>query len=180
MRRVPRHEFMTGSTLDVAYRDEACPIGHGQTISQPTIVALMTNALRLSGRERVLEIGTGCGYQTAVLASLAAEIYSLELLEPLATRARLRLAEMGVKNVYLRVGDGYGGWPEHAPFDRIVVTAAPPELPAELAAQLAENGVLVMPVGEGEQSLMRFVKKDQVLVREELGAVRFVPMVRSR
>jgi protein-L-isoaspartate(D-aspartate) O-methyltransferase len=177
----PRHLFVPDATIAVAYRDEPQPIGLGQTISQPTVVAMMTEALELTGRESVLEVGTGCGYQAAVLAKLAREVRSIEVLQHLGEVARERLAWLGHDNVEVRVGDGYRGWPERAPFDRIVVTAAPPELPQALVDQLAEGGILVAPVGEQGrvQRLLRLRKTGGVVSREDLGAVRFVPMVQG-
>lgn len=177
MRRTPRHLFMPGASLASAYRDEPHPIGHGQTISQPTVVALMTNALELSGGERVLEIGTGSAYQAAVLSPLAKAVYTIEIVPELAGSARERLARLGYDNVHVRLGDGYAGWPEHAPFDRILLTAAPPEMPAALVAQLADGGSIVAPVGEEQQDLLRWTKRGGSLHEENLGAVRFVPMV---
>jgi protein-L-isoaspartate(D-aspartate) O-methyltransferase len=181
MREVPRHQFVPRASLDGAYRDAPHTIGLGQTISQPTIVAMMTQALELRGDERVLEIGTGSGYQAAVLAKLAKQVYSIELHAPLASDAKQRLAKLGFDNVHVRAGDGYAGWPEHAPFDRIILTAAPDELPTALVEQLAEGGVLVAPVGpEGQvQRLFRFRKVQGKLVREDLGGVLFVPMVKG-
>lgn len=178
----PRHLFAPELSLFAAYQDRPQPIGHGQTISQPTIVAMMTEALELTGRERVLEIGTGSGYQAAVLAQLARQVYSIELLAPLGDAARERLARLGYANVEVRIGDGYLGWPEHAPFDRIVVTAAPPDMPKALVAQLAVGGVLVVPVGETDraQRLIRLRKTKSGVLEEDLGAVRFVPMVPGR
>lgn len=177
MRRVPRHKFVERASVAAAYTDEPYPIGLGQTISQPTVVALMTNALMLTGSERVLEIGTGSGYQAAVLAELVRELYTIELVEPLGLAAMARLAALNVTNVHLRIGDGYAGWPEEAPFDRILLTAAPPELPSALAEQLVEGGLLVAPVGADQQLLVRYTKHGQALAAERLGAVRFVPMV---
>lgn len=181
MREVPRHPFVPKASLDGAYRDAPHTIGLGQTISQPTIVAMMTQALALRGDERVLEIGTGSGYQAAILARLAKQVYSIELHAPLASDAEERLAKLGFDNVQVRAGDGYAGWPEHAPFDRIILTAAPDELPTALVEQLAEGGVLVAPVGpEGQvQRLFRYRKVRGKLVREDLGGVLFVPMVKS-
>ncbi len=175
----PRHLFAPDSSLRAAYRDEPQPIGWGQTISQPTIVGTMTQALELTGRERVLEIGTGSGYQAAVLSQLARQVFTIEILEPLGRVAAQRLAELGHTNVQVRIGDGYAGWPDHAPFDRILVTAAPPEIPSALTDQLAEGGILVVPVGDqGEtQRLLRIRKVKGALVHEDLGGVRFVPMV---
>jgi protein-L-isoaspartate(D-aspartate) O-methyltransferase len=177
MRRIPRHLFVPQAGLIDAYRDLPYPIGHGQTISQPTVVALMTNALELRGHEKVLEIGTGSGYQTAVLSLLAREVYSIEIVPTLGNEAKARLAELGYRNVHVRVGDGYQGWPEHAPFDRVILTAAPPEMPQALVDQLAMGGIIVAPVGDGAQDLVRWRKQPDGLVKEFLGAVRFVPMV---
>lgn len=178
MRKVPRHRFVPGMSLQAAYLDTPLPIGHGQTISQPTVVGMMTEALALKGGERVLEIGTGSGYQAAILSLLAAEVYSIELVEPLANEARARLQELGYR-VQVRAGDGYAGWPDKAPFDRIVVTAAPPQVPKALTDQLAEGGILVLPVGPrfAFQELVRIRKVKGKLERESLGAVIFVPMV---
>jgi protein-L-isoaspartate(D-aspartate) O-methyltransferase len=179
MRRVPRHRFMPGVSLTTAYQDTAYPIGHEQTISQPSLVALMTNALRLRGREKVLEIGTGSGYQAAVLSLLVAEVYSIEIVAALGREAASRLKALGYGNVTVRVGDGYRGWPEHAPFDRIVLTAAPPTIPAALVQQLGDGGILVAPVGGEDvvQRLERWTKRGSELEKEKLGDVRFVPMV---
>ncbi|HEY8517893.1 MAG TPA: protein-L-isoaspartate(D-aspartate) O-methyltransferase [Candidatus Binatia bacterium] len=177
LRAVPRHLFMPGAGLFEAYGNHAYPIGHGQTISQPTVVAIMTDALNLTGRERVLEVGTGSGYQAAILSRLAREVYSVEIVAPLGEEARKRLADLGFDNVHVRIGDGYQGWPEKAPFDRIILTAAPPELPAALVEQLADGGILVAPLGEVDQMLYRWTKRGGTLTRESLGAVRFVPMV---
>jgi protein-L-isoaspartate(D-aspartate) O-methyltransferase len=177
LRRVPRHLFMPGASLGEAYADHAFPIGHRQTISQPTVVAIMSDALRLTGRERVLEIGTGSGYQAAVLAVLAREVYSIEIVAPLGEEAKQRLAALGYANVEVRIGDGYQGWPERAPFDRILLTAAPADLPRPLVEQLADGGIIVAPVGVDDQTLERWTKRDGRLARDTLGAVRFVPMV---
>jgi len=174
---VPRHVFLPGVPLVDAYADEPYPIGNDQTISQPTVVALMTQALRLSGAERVLEIGTGCGYQAAVLARLAGAVYSVERIVALGDQARRRLDALGLHNVIVRVDDGHFGWPEAAPFDRIIVTAAPIGVPPTLVRQLGEGGILVAPVGEDLQMLARWWKRDGQLVREDLGPVRFVPML---
>jgi protein-L-isoaspartate(D-aspartate) O-methyltransferase len=177
--RVPRHAFVPEAPLDEAYEDHPLPIGHDQTISQPSLVALMTQSLELEGDERVLEIGTGSGYQAAVLSLLAKQVYSIEIVPELGEQARKRLAELGYSNVSVRIGDGYRGWPELAPFDRILLTAAPPEIPATLVSQLADGGVMVAPVGatDGSQTLYRYRKRAGKLEAEELGAVRFVPMV---
>ena len=176
MRKVPRHELVPEPQRERAYRDSPLPIGHGQTISQPYIVALMTQLLELDGSERVLEIGTGSGYQAAVLAEIAREVYSIEIVPELAARARADLARLGYENVHLREGDGYRGWPEHAPFDAIVVTAAPDHVPEPLVEQLAVGGRLVLPVGRFHQELMVIKREADGVVRERSVAVRFVPM----
>jgi len=181
LRRVPRHLFVPGVPLTEAYIDDPLPIGHRQTISQPTIVAIMTHALELTGTERVLEIGTGSGYQAAILSLLAAEVYSVEVVPELAEEARARLASLGYANVKVRTGDGYGGWPELAPFDRILVTAAPPVLPPDLLRQLGDPGILVAPVGDDgwSQRLVRVRLGGGKASEEDLGGVRFVPMVEA-
>lgn len=180
MRRVPRHLFVDGVGTATAYTDRPLPIGHRQTISQPRVVAIMTQALALAGSERVLEIGTGSGYQSAVLATVARRVHSIEIVEPLGRLAAKRLAELGFANVDVRIGDGWAGWPEHAPFDRVLLTAAPPTMPPALVDQLADGGVIVAPVGDQDdiQRLVRWTKRGADLVKEDLGAVRFVPMVR--
>lgn len=179
MRLVPREAFVPGVPLEIAYGNFPVEIGEGQTISQPSIVARMTEALALAGHERVLEIGTGSGYQAAILSLLSREVYSIERIESLATQAARRLGELGYANVRVRAGDGYRGWPEEAPFDRIIVTAAPPRIPRALVDQLAPGGILVMPVGErdGSQSLLRIQSQNGELFVEDLGGVRFVEMV---
>jgi protein-L-isoaspartate(D-aspartate) O-methyltransferase len=178
---VPRHRFMPGASLARAYQNVPVAIGYEQTISQPSIVAIMSDALELQGRERVLEIGTGSGYQAAILSVLAAEVFSIEVVPELANASRERLARLGYSNVTVRAGDGYDGWPEEAPFDRIIVTAAPEELPQTLLDQLAEGGTLVAPVGANtrNQQLVRYRKNRGHVTAEGLGAVRFVPMVRG-
>jgi protein-L-isoaspartate(D-aspartate) O-methyltransferase len=180
MLRVPRHLFVNKPGGWQAYRDTALPIGYGQTISQPAVVAMMTEALDLSGKERVLEIGTGSGYQAAVLSRVAGEVYSIERIAPLGEASRALLEQLGYKNVHVRVGDGYKGWPEEAPFDRIIATAAPPEIPGALIAQLADGGVLVAPVGDSSghgQTLVRVQKSGDHITIQKICAVRFVPMV---
>ena len=175
---VPRHLFVPGAPLVEAYRDEPYPIGREQTISQPTVVAIMAQALQLSGVERVLEIGTGCGYQAAVIARLAASVHSVERIAWLGESARARLVSMGIRNVHVRVSDGFAGWPEGAPFDRVLLTAAPAEVPSALVDQLAEGGVLVAPVGASmDQRLVRMRKRGGRVETCELGPVRFVPML---
>ncbi len=179
MRRVPRHLFVPPELRERAYRDCPLPIGYGQTISQPYIVAFMTEAARLTPESVVLEIGTGSGYQAAILAELARQVYSLERLAPLAARAQQTLAALGYRNVEVSQGDGYQGWPEHAPYDAILVTAAPPTLPTLLLDQLAVGGTLVVPVGEsqGSQSLLILQKTPEGAVQKGAFPVQFVPMV---
>jgi len=177
MGAVPRHELVPEGLRDRAYEDGPLPIGEGQTISQPYIVAAMSQALALSPGERVLEIGTGSGYQAAVLAELGAEVYSIELVPELAERARRDLDRLGYQRVVTRQGDGYRGWPEHAPFDAIVVTAAPESVPEALIAQLAVGGRMVVPVGKWTQDLVLLRKQAEGVSREVLMPVRFVPMV---
>jgi protein-L-isoaspartate(D-aspartate) O-methyltransferase len=179
MRRVPRHLFVPEAPLARAYANQPISIGHGQTISQPTIVARMTEALELDGGERVLEIGAGSGYQTAVLACLAREVWTIEVVPALGRAVAPRLARLGFSNVHVRVGDGKGGWPEEAPFDRIVLTAAPAGLPRALAHQLTEHGVVVAPIGPQTswQSLVRYRREGARMLAEDLGSVRFVPMM---
>lgn len=181
MRAVPRHAFIPEVPLDDAYADTPMPIGFDQTISQPAVVAIMTEALELSGRERVLEIGTGSGYQAAVLGLLSREVDSIETVMELARRSGNRLADLGYANVHVRSGDGYLGWPERAPFDRILVTAAPPAVPQTLLDQLAEGGVLVAPIGPSpyDQQLLRYRKSEGRLRVDDLGPVVFVPMVHT-
>jgi len=179
IRNVPRHLFVDEALASRAYEDTALPIGHGQTISQPYVVARMTEAVTIGGMpEKVLEVGTGCGYQTAVLAPLAGRIYSIERIEPLLERARERLRELGIRNVRFKHGDGYEGWPSQAPFDAILLAAAPHALPQTLLDQLAEGGRLVAPVGpEGRQELLRFTRRGDQFLRERLGFVSFVPLL---
>jgi protein-L-isoaspartate(D-aspartate) O-methyltransferase len=176
MRRVERHRFVPESLLGQAYADWPLVIGHGQTISQPYIVAVMAEAARLGPGARVLEIGTGSGYQAAILSLLADEVDTIELVEPLAQQAAARLEALGYANVHVRAGDGYRGWPERAPFDAILLAAAPPEIPPPLLDQLKEGGRLVAPVGEGAQELVVVKRTAAGLSRRTLLAVRFVPM----
>ena len=176
MKRVPRHLFVPESERRSAYVDGPLPIGQGQTISQPYIVAYMTQALDLQPGDRVLEIGTGSGYQAAVLAELVREVYTIEIVPELARRAELTLLELRYTNVHVRAGDGYRGWPEKAPFDAIIVTAAPDHVPQPLVDQLAIGGKLVIPVGTWEQEMVILTKTEKgVLERRTIG-VRFVPM----
>jgi protein-L-isoaspartate(D-aspartate) O-methyltransferase len=178
MRRVPRHEFIPAEVRARAYEDRPLPIGHDVTISQPYIVAAMTEAAQLTTGEKVLEVGTGSGYQAMVLAELGdVEIYSIEIVEPLAKRTHELLEKLGYTKLHLRIGDGYRGWPEAAPFDAIIVTAAPKEVPKPLVEQLAVGGRLVIPVGEaGQQQLKVIVKDAKGVTSETLFDVRFVPM----
>jgi protein-L-isoaspartate(D-aspartate) O-methyltransferase len=178
MLAVPRHCFAEGHSVYDAYEDRPLSTGFGQTMSQPTVVAIMTEALDLVGTERVLEIGTGSGYQSAILSLLARKVYSIESLAALERSAERRLARLGHANVEVRLGDGFVGWPEEAPFDRIIATAAPPEVPAALIEQLAVGGMLVSPVGpsEGVQVLVLVRKTRHGLQTTDLAAVRFVPM----
>ena len=179
MAAVPRHIFIEEALASRAYEDTALPIGFGQTISQPYIVARMTEALLEGGPlDNVLEVGTGCGYQTAVLAPLVTHLYTIERIEPLLARARERLKELGVRNVRFRHGDGSLGWKAHAPFDGILVAAAPLTVPEPLLKQLKIGGRLIVPLGpEGEQQLVRFTRREQRTERETLGAVAFVPLL---
>ena len=174
--RVPRHELVPEQMRAHAYEDRPLPIGHDQTISQPYVVAYMTEQLQLRGDERVLEVGTGSGYQAAVLAELAREVYSIEIVAALGERARADLTRLGYRNVEIRVGDGYRGWPEQAPFDAIIVTAAPGHVPQPLIDQLAVGGRLVLPVGGFDQELLRIERDADGIRRERLIDVRFVPM----
>jgi len=177
MRRVPRHRFMPEDVQSRAYQDGAVPIGHEQTISQPFIVASMTEQLRLDADDRVLEVGTGSGYQAAVLAEIAREVYTIEIVEPLAERADATLDGLGYEDVHVRTGDGYRGWPEAAPFDAIVVTAAPDHVPEPLVEQLAVGGRMVIPVGgRGAQDLRLLVREEDGVRQEILYGVLFVPM----
>lgn len=177
-RRVPRHEFVPPSERDAAYSDYPLPIGAGQTISQPYVVAYTLEQARIQASDRVLEIGSGSGYQTALLAELAAEVHSVEMVEELAAGARKILHKLGYRNVKLRVGDGTQGWAECAPYDAIVGSAAPPEIPRPLLEQLAQNGRLVLPVGTVNQQLVLVRRTaDGVFERTALLAVRFVPML---
>jgi protein-L-isoaspartate(D-aspartate) O-methyltransferase len=177
MGRVPRHELVPTASLSRAYEDGPLPIGEGQTISQPYIVAAMSEAAALGGHERVLEVGTGSGYQAAVLSALAREVYTIELEPTLAERAKRDLARLGCANVHTRTGDGYRGWPEAAPFDAILVTAAPEQVPPALLEQLAVGGRLVIPVGGyADQDLWLYTKTERGVERRHLLPVRFVPL----
>src|ERR1700683_2724509 len=179
VRNVPRHILVDEALGSRAYEDTALPIGFGQTISQPYIVATMTAALLEAGAlDNVLEVGTGCGYQTAILAPLVTRVSTIERIEPLLARARLRTKELGIRNVRFRHGDGALGWKAHAPFDGILVAAAPLTVPDALIRQLRVGGRLIVPVGpEGEQELVRFTRREQRVERDSLGSVAFVPLV---
>ncbi|MFO7305286.1 MAG: protein-L-isoaspartate(D-aspartate) O-methyltransferase [Gammaproteobacteria bacterium] len=181
IRNVPRHLFVDEALATRAYEDTALPIGYGQTISQPYVVARMTEALLENATPgKVLEIGTGCGYQTAVLAPLVRFIYSVERINALLDRARARFKELRISNVHLRHGDGFQGWPMYAPYDAILMAAAPLTVPRALIDQLAPGGRLVAPVGpEGRQQLVRITKRGDELHTENLGAVSFVPLVQG-
>jgi protein-L-isoaspartate(D-aspartate) O-methyltransferase len=180
LRMVPRHEFVPADVSHLAYANRPLPIGLGQTISQPFIVALMTDLLRVRPGDRVLEIGTGSGYQAAVLSLLAREVYSIEIVPDLGKRAARTLARLGHANVTTRIGDGYGGWEEHAPYDGILVTAAPSHVPPALVAQLKPGGRLVIPVGEVLQELMVVAKAaDGTTTTTRIVPVRFVPLTRG-
>lgn len=178
MRRVPRHEFIPENQRGSAYADRPLPIGAGQTISQPSIVAFMTQALEPRATDRVLEIGTGSGYQAAVLAELVGEVYSIEIVESLASRAAADLKRLGVQNVKVRAGDGHAGWPEAAPFDAIIVTCAPQKVPQPLVDQLRDGGRMIVPVGEfrQDQTLYLLTKRGTNIVQSAVLPVRFVPM----
>jgi len=177
-KRVERHQFVPGEYLSNAYDDCPLPIGKGQTISQPYIVALMTEILRLRGNEKVLEIGTGSGYQTAILAELSKEVYSMERIPELAEHSSRLLRTLGYKNITIKVGDGSLGWGEHEPFDAIIITASCPETPETLLKQMAENGRLVAPIGAAfGQVLTLFRKKDEHIYSDEICGCMFVPLV---
>jgi protein-L-isoaspartate(D-aspartate) O-methyltransferase len=179
MRAVPRHLFVPSPLHSLAYGDSPLPIGLGQTISQPYIVAFMTEQLQPVPGMKILEIGTGSGYQAAILAHLGCKVYSIELLEELSLRAEKILAELNFNTVTVRCGNGYLGWPEEAPFDAVLVTAAPEAIPEKLIEQLKEGGAMIAPVGRTHaQSLQRITKKDNILIEETLLPVRFVPMVK--
>lgn len=186
IRNVPRHLFMDEALASRAYEDSALPIGQGQTISQPYIVALMTQALIENGEtprrpEKVLEVGTGCGYQTAVLAPLVGQIFSIERIGSLQRQAKQRLSSLGINNVRFRHGDGFEGWPGQAPFDGMLVTAAPEEVPQALVEQLAPGGRLIIPVGPaGNQELVRIERTESGIARQHLCWVAFVPLVEGK
>ena len=176
MLKVERHLFVPKEYQSSAYSDQPLPIGEGQTISQPYIVALMTELLDLKGEEKVLEIGTGSGYQAAILAELAKEVYTIEIIETLANSAKNILTNLGYQNIHVKAGDGYLGWPETAPFDAIIVTCAPDHIPKPLLEQLKEGGRLVVPVGAYSQELKKIVKRSGKIETEDVIPVIFVPM----
>lgn len=180
MRHLPRHIFVDEALATRAYEETALPIGCGQTISQPYIVARMTELVMAGNPQKVLEVGTGCGYQTAVLARLLPVVYSIERIEQLHLRARRTLRELNIRNAHLRHGDGYAGWPVQGPFDAIVVTAAPTEIPDALLGQLADGGRMVLPLGEGEhQELVLITRRGNVCHQESVEPVSFVPMLQG-
>ena len=179
MSKVPRHQFVDSSWRDLAYSDRPLAIGHQQTISQLYIVAYMTEAAEISPDAKVLEIGTGCGYQAAILGEIAQKVYSIEIIPQLAARARRTLTQLGYENIEVKTGDGYQGWAEHAPYDAIIVTAAPKRIPQPLIDQLAINGKMVIPVGTWYQDIIVLTKTQDRIIEEKTIPVRFVPMIRK-
>jgi protein-L-isoaspartate(D-aspartate) O-methyltransferase len=180
MKKVPRHRFVPQEYRVWAYEDRPLPIGYQQTISQPYIVGLMTSLLNLGGDEKVLEIGTGSGYQAAILAELAREVYSIEILSELAKQAKSTLNGLGYTNIHVRCGDGFFGWPKHAPFDAIIVTCAPQKIPLALIEQLKNGGRLVIPVGTDWQELKLVIKQKGEVIVQDIIPVRFVPMIKDQ
>jgi protein-L-isoaspartate(D-aspartate) O-methyltransferase len=180
MSKVERHLFVPEPQRADAYGDYPLPIGDGQTISQPYIVAFMSQALAIDAQHRVLEIGTGSGYQAAILGELASEVYSVEIVKPLGERARETLASLGYTRIHVRIGDGYQGWPEHAPYDRIMVTAAPEDVPPALVEQLKMGGLMAIPVGRDDQELRILERTAEGLKTRQTLPVRFVPMVKGK
>ena len=176
MRKVPRHLFVNSDSMDAAYEDNAMPIEYDQTISQPYIVGLMTELLELEPSSKVLEIGTGCGYQTVVLAEMVEEVYTVEILPELAKSASKRFDDFGYRNIHRRCGNGYYGWEKYAPYDRIIVTAAPKKLPNRLIKQLAEGGLMILPIGDYHQDLVRIHRTEHGIECKNVSGVRFVPM----
>jgi protein-L-isoaspartate(D-aspartate) O-methyltransferase len=176
MRKVPRHKFVPPSLIRYAYSDQPLSIGEGQTISQPYIVGIMTQVLRPKPEDKILEIGTGSGYQAAVLAEIVKEVFTIEIVESLGKSARKLLEDLDYKNIHVRIGDGYKGWPSEAPFDGVIVTAAPDHVPEPLKQQLKVGGRLVIPVGRGEQALIVITRTEEGFVEETVLGVRFVPM----
>ncbi|MFH1767779.1 MAG: protein-L-isoaspartate(D-aspartate) O-methyltransferase [Candidatus Omnitrophota bacterium] len=178
--KVPRHEFVPFFFRHIAYIDNPLPIGYGQTISQPYIVALMTELLELKGQEKVLEIGTGSGYQAAILAELAKEVYTIEILPPLAKEAKQRLNDLGYHSIEVKCADGFLGWPQAAPFDAVIVTCAPKEIPPKLFEQLKEGGRMVIPLGDQFQELKVVLKQKGEKKIRDIISVRFVPMIKKK
>ncbi len=178
MKRVPRHEFVPNEYIDQAYNDHPLPIGEGQTISQPYIVALMTELAMIGPESKVLEIGTGSGYQAAILAQIVKEVYSVEIIKSLGEQAGKRLKELGYKNIEVKIADGYFGWEENAPYDAIIITAAPDHIPQPLINQLKDGGVIVIPVGPpgAYQTLWQIIKNGDQLISNNMGGVSFVPL----
>jgi len=177
MKKVPRHMFVSREMIPYAYSDEPLPIGQGQTISQPYIVAYMTETLQLTGKERVLEVGTGSGYQAAILAEIAKEVYTIDILEELSLKAQRILSQLGYKNIYFKIGDGTLGWPEYAPYDGIIVTAAPSKVPEALQKQLGISGSMIIPVGSTFQELVLITRGKKKFKKKKLLPVRFVPLI---
>lgn len=176
MLKIPRHKFVPENLRDIAYGDNPLPVGIEQTISQPYIVALMTELLRLNSGEKVLEVGTGSGYQTAILAEMRCKVYTIEILEPLSEKAQQVLKSLGYEDIHYKIGDGYRGWPQFAPFDAIIVTAAPDHMPQPLIEQLNTNGRMIIPVGAQYQELLLIKKTDKGTDMKTVTPVRFVPM----
>lgn len=177
MSKVPRKEFVPEKSKQRAYADSPLPIGYGQTISQPYIVAFMTEAAMLDKNSKVLEIGTGSGYQSAILAKLSKDVFTIEVIEPLGEQVKEIFKKLKYNNIHVRIGNGYEGWPEEAPFDAIIVTAAPKDIPTKLTKQLKLGGRMIIPVGEYSQELLRITRTKEGLETEKLMPVRFVPMV---
>lgn len=177
MSKVPRREFVPEKSKQRAYADSPLPIGYGQTISQPYIVAFMTEAAMLDKNSKVLEIGTGSGYQSAILAKLSKDVFTIEVIEPLGEQVKEVFKKLKYNNIHVRIGNGYEGWPEESPFDAIIVTAAPKDIPTKLTKQLKLGGRMIIPVGEYSQKLLRITRTKEGLKTEKLMPVRFVPMV---
>lgn len=180
-RKVPRHRFVLPEYISYAYKDSPLPITDGQTISQPYIVAFMTDVLDLKPSDKILEVGTGSGYQAAILAEICDSVFTIEIFETLSKNAKIVLDELGYKNIYTKIGDGYNGWPEHDPFDAIIVTCSPTHIPQQLKEQLSEGGRMIIPVGENTvQHLVLLKKKNGKIREQEVLPVRFVPMINRK
>jgi len=179
MEKVKRHFFVADRLQEKAYSDYPLSIGYGQTISQPYIVAYMSEALHLTGNEKVLEVGTGSGYQAAILAEIVKEVYTIEIIEELADQSRELLHDLGYKNIFVKYGDGYQGWKDHAPYDAIIVTAAPKEMPEQLILQLKIGGIMIVPIGDFHQALYVIEKTDDGYQKKKMLPVRFVPMIKG-